>query len=125
MTLTFLCFETVTAALYTLAAQHEKYLEPLRREVIENLEDGELTYGTLQRLPKLESFLRESGRFNIAGLSESCHPDRMLPVSRMPRLTVSLRSGTAAKCSTGVQILRWHCHPAWCKGGRSESDLAS
>ncbi|KAJ4212369.1 hypothetical protein NW759_011757 [Fusarium solani] len=59
---------TVTAALYTLAAQHEKYLEPLRREVIENLEDGELTYGTLQRLPKLESFLRESGRFNIAGL---------------------------------------------------------
>lgn len=73
--LTLVSFETVTSALYTLAAQSEKYLEPLRREVIENLEDGELTYGTLQRLPKLESFLRESGRFNIAGLSEPCHPD--------------------------------------------------
>lgn len=69
MTLTSLYFENLTCALYTLAAQFEKYLEPLRQEFIENLEDGEITYGTLQRLPKLESFLRESGRFNNAGLS--------------------------------------------------------
>lgn len=68
--LTWPRYQTFTCALYTLAAQAEKYMEPLRREVLENLEDGEISYNSAQKLPKMESFLRESGRFNNAGLSE-------------------------------------------------------
>lgn len=68
--LTWTRYQTFTCALYTLAAQADKYMEPLRREVLENLEDGEISYNSAQKLPKMESFLRESGRFNNAGLSE-------------------------------------------------------
>lgn len=68
--LTWSRYQTFTCALYTLAGQAEKYMEPLRREVLENLEDGEISYNSAQKLPKMESFLRESGRFNNAGLSE-------------------------------------------------------
>ncbi|RKK06614.1 hypothetical protein BFJ68_g16544 [Fusarium oxysporum] len=59
---------TFTAALYTLAAEPEKYLEPLRQEVFDNLNNGKLTYQTIQNLHKMDSFLRESARFNNAGL---------------------------------------------------------
>ncbi|KAI1850820.1 hypothetical protein JX265_013300 [Neoarthrinium moseri] len=59
---------TFTSALYSLAAEPEKYAEVLRNEVLEHLEDGQITAGTLASLPKMDSFLRESGRFNNAGL---------------------------------------------------------
>ncbi|KAI0476569.1 cytochrome P450 [Xylariaceae sp. FL0804] len=59
---------TITAALYALAAEPEKYGDVLRKEVIESLEDGQITAASLAKLPKMESFLRESGRLNNAGL---------------------------------------------------------
>lgn len=72
--------KTFTSALYSLAAEPEKYIEPLRQEVIEHLEDGEITYNTLHDLPKMQSFLRESARMNVAGLSKLLHP----PAERPP-----------------------------------------
>ncbi|PLN81947.1 cytochrome P450 [Aspergillus taichungensis] len=59
---------TFTAALYSLAAEPTKYGPALREEVMANLEQGEITAATLSKLPKMESFLRESGRFNSLGL---------------------------------------------------------
>ncbi|KAI1339109.1 cytochrome P450 [Xylariaceae sp. FL0016] len=59
---------TFTGALYSLAAEPEKYAEVLRKEVIESLEGGQITSDSLSKLPKMDSFLRESGRFNNAGL---------------------------------------------------------
>ncbi|KAI0024061.1 cytochrome P450 [Xylariomycetidae sp. FL0641] len=59
---------TFTGALYLLAAEPEKYADDLRREVIDNLEHGEITAATLSKLPKMESFLRESARVSNTGL---------------------------------------------------------
>ncbi|ETS77970.1 hypothetical protein PFICI_10032 [Pestalotiopsis fici W106-1] len=59
---------TFTSAMYSLAVEPEKYAEVLRNEVIENLENGQITAATLAKLPKMDSFLRESGRFNTTGL---------------------------------------------------------
>ncbi|OJJ01767.1 hypothetical protein ASPVEDRAFT_150556 [Aspergillus versicolor CBS 583.65] len=59
---------TFTAALYTLAAEPTKYVSALREEVMANLEEGKITASTLSKLPKMESFLRESGRINTLGL---------------------------------------------------------
>lgn len=53
-----------------MAAEFDKYADALRQEIVENLENGQITPSTLGNLPKMESFLRESGRFNNAGLSE-------------------------------------------------------
>jgi hypothetical protein len=69
--ITNIILQTFTSALYTLAVEREKYLEVLRNEVLDNLEDGQVTAKTLGNLPKMESFLRESGRFNNNGLSET------------------------------------------------------
>ena len=57
--------------MYSLAVEPEKYAEVLRNEVIENLENGQITAATLAKLPKMDSFLRESGRFNTTGLSKN------------------------------------------------------
>ncbi|GKT88318.1 hypothetical protein Ct61P_06168 [Colletotrichum tofieldiae] len=57
-----------TAALYSLAQEPEKYQDALRQEVENALENGVITSTTLAGLPKMESFLKESGRFNNAGL---------------------------------------------------------
>ncbi|CAH0039587.1 unnamed protein product, partial [Clonostachys solani] len=57
-----------SGALYSLAMEPERYLEPLRQEVLDNLEDDEITPAMLGKLHKMDSFLRESGRFNNAGL---------------------------------------------------------
>jgi pantoate kinase len=56
--------------LYSLAAEPDKYTDILRDEIVKNLENGEITTATLARLPKMESFLRESARFNNSGLSQ-------------------------------------------------------
>ena len=62
--------QTFTGALYTLAEEWDKYAPLLRQEVLENLEQGKVTAKTLQNLPRMESFMRESARFNLSGLSE-------------------------------------------------------
>ncbi|USP79331.1 cytochrome P450 [Curvularia clavata] len=60
---------TFTAAIYSLAAEPAKYMDTLRAEVIQNLVDGRLTHETIQNLVYIDSFLRESARFNVAGLA--------------------------------------------------------
>lgn len=60
--------KTFTAALYSLAAEPDKYFPALRAEVLENLEDGEITMNTVNNLSKMDSFIRESARFNVSGL---------------------------------------------------------
>ncbi|KAH9895453.1 cytochrome P450 [Xylariomycetidae sp. FL2044] len=59
---------TLTGGLYQLAQQPEKYADVLRKEVLDNLEGGQITNTTLANLPMMESFLRETGRFTNAGL---------------------------------------------------------
>jgi len=49
----------------------EKYIPVLRAEVVEKCVDGKITVDTLTDLPMLDSFLREAGRFNNAGLRKS------------------------------------------------------
>lgn len=65
--------QTFTSALYSLAAEPEKYADILRNEVLDSLEDGQITTETLAKLPKMDSFLRESARFNNAGLSKNSY----------------------------------------------------
>ncbi|OAL42907.1 cytochrome P450 [Pyrenochaeta sp. DS3sAY3a] len=60
---------TFTAAIYSLAAEPAKYMETLRAEVTKNLVDGKITHETIQNLIYMDSFLRESARFNVAGLA--------------------------------------------------------
>ncbi|EUC47347.1 hypothetical protein COCMIDRAFT_3606 [Bipolaris oryzae ATCC 44560] len=60
---------TLTSALYTLGAEWEKYTQPLRDEVRQYCEDNEITKQTLGKLVKMDSFLRESGRYNNTGLT--------------------------------------------------------
>lgn len=56
--------------MYALALEPEKYFEPLRKEVLDNLDGGEITAKTVGHLHKMESFLREASRFSDAGLSK-------------------------------------------------------
>ncbi|KAF2183518.1 cytochrome P450, partial [Zopfia rhizophila CBS 207.26] len=56
---------TLTSALYTLGARWEKYTPILRKEVRQHCEGGEVTKQALSKLTRLDSFLRECGRFNI------------------------------------------------------------
>ena len=45
-------------------------METLRAEVIQNLVDGQITHETVQNFVFIDSFLRESARFNVAGLGK-------------------------------------------------------
>jgi len=60
---------TFTPAIYSLAAEPSKYIDTLRNEVVQNLEDGQITHTTTQNLIYMESFLRESARFDSNGLA--------------------------------------------------------
>ncbi|KAF2742828.1 cytochrome P450 [Sporormia fimetaria CBS 119925] len=59
---------TFTAALYTLGADPEKYVDTLREEVHRNLENGKVTHKTIQNCIHMDSFIRESARMNVSGL---------------------------------------------------------
>ncbi|KAK5953726.1 hypothetical protein OHC33_004995 [Knufia fluminis] len=59
---------TFTGALYKLAAEPEKYMPELRAELEEVLAEGPLSKDRLAKLKKMDSFLRESARYNNAGL---------------------------------------------------------
>ena len=61
-----------THVLYDIAFRPE-YLKPLRQEIDEAFasEGGQLCNGALQRLHKLDSFMKESQRFNPPSLSRS------------------------------------------------------
>lgn len=76
--------------MYSLAAEPEKYAEILRNEVLESLEDGQITADTLAKLPMMDSFLRESARFNNAGLSKNSHDELALPIVLVCSLLVPL-----------------------------------
>ncbi|KAG5978524.1 hypothetical protein E4U55_006093 [Claviceps digitariae] len=54
---------TMAQAMYDLCA-HPEYLEPLRQEMTDVLADGGWQKTTLSKLHKLDSFLKESQRFN-------------------------------------------------------------
>lgn len=62
--------QTFSGAIYCLAAEPDKYIPVLRAELLEHMIDGQITKDTLPKLVKMDSFLRESGRFNNAGLRE-------------------------------------------------------
>lgn len=54
--------------MYKLAAEPEKYMGELREELEQVLKEGPLSKDSLQKLKKMDSFLRESARFNNSGL---------------------------------------------------------
>ena len=60
----------ITAAIYALAAEPEKYVPALRAEVLEHSVGGRIDRQTLGKLTKLDSFLRECGRVQPVGNSE-------------------------------------------------------
>lgn len=64
---------TFTSALYILAAEPEKYVDELRAEIKQHCVDDQITRETLGKLVKMDSFLREAGRYNNAGLSKAYH----------------------------------------------------
>lgn len=61
--------QTLTGALHNLASEPDKYLPQLREEVEQQCANGP-TKETLTNLHKIDSFLKEAGRFNNAGLSK-------------------------------------------------------
>ncbi|TKA77302.1 hypothetical protein B0A55_04341 [Friedmanniomyces simplex] len=58
---------TLTAAIYSLCAEPDKYLEPLRTEIKHHCSDGHFTKETLDSFAKLDSFLRECSRTGPIG----------------------------------------------------------
>ncbi|KAK1056476.1 hypothetical protein LTR74_014892 [Friedmanniomyces endolithicus] len=58
---------TLTTAIYALCAQPELSLETLRAEIRPHCPDGRFTKETLDRLTKVDSFLRECGRTGPIG----------------------------------------------------------
>ena len=52
----------ITTAIYTLAAEPDKYIPALRAEVLEHCIDGKINKQSLGKLLRLDSFLRECGR---------------------------------------------------------------
>jgi cytochrome P450 len=92
----------VTNAIFDLATRPH-YVEPLRAE-LQSLRDatgGTLVDMGLLRLPKLDSFLKESQRLNPLGLSKlTSHLSRHRPIasddSRGLMLTQSLQSASCA-----------------------------
>lgn len=87
----------------------ERYLEPLRQEVLDNLEDNEITPAMLGKLHKMDSFLRESGRFNNAGLCMSPAKSWASIQELGNMLTSILSSGNAEERETRISLLRRNC----------------
>ncbi|KAH7020713.1 cytochrome P450 [Microdochium trichocladiopsis] len=62
---------TFTGAPYILAENSEKYTAMLREEVEASLVDGRIAVESLNKLPKMDSFLRESARCSNLGMLNS------------------------------------------------------
>lgn len=73
-------YQTLSGALHNLAAEPDKYLPELREEVAEYCADGPPTKEIFTQLSKIDSFLKEAGRFNNAGLSMSAPGTVFTPV---------------------------------------------
>ena len=56
--------QTFTHALYYLVANLSEYLEPLRLEVEEVVQESGWTKASLEKMHKLDSFIRESQRLH-------------------------------------------------------------
>ncbi|KAK2793981.1 hypothetical protein FQN52_000313 [Onygenales sp. PD_12] len=59
---------TFTGAVYSLAAEPEKFIPAIRAEALEHFRDGNITKEKLAKVYKIDSVLKEAGRFNNAGL---------------------------------------------------------
>ncbi|KAK2808997.1 hypothetical protein FQN50_004271 [Emmonsiellopsis sp. PD_5] len=59
---------TFTGAVYSLAAEPDKFIPALRAETLEHFRDGNITKEKLAKIYKIDSVLKEAGRFNNAGL---------------------------------------------------------
>ncbi|KIX10708.1 uncharacterized protein Z518_01792 [Rhinocladiella mackenziei CBS 650.93] len=96
---------TLSGALYCLAAEPEKYTAELRAEVLEHAPDGNITKDTLVKLVKMDSFLREAGRFNNAGL---------LSMQRNAKKKFTFSDGTVIPpgAKVGTPLLFVHRDPA-------------
>ena len=62
--------QTFANVLFHLAAEPHKYLQPLRDEVEEVVAKHGWTKTAMREMYKLDSFLRESGRYNGLGCCE-------------------------------------------------------
>ena len=83
-----LAFQSITHALYHLAASPE-YQQPIREEAEALISEEGWTKATMGKLWKLDSFLRESQRYN--GISLSKNP-LCLPIAPLVLLLMSLPS---------------------------------
>jgi cytochrome P450 len=62
--------QTITAAIFMLSQEVDKYVPELRAEIEEHCPRGEFTKENLDKLVKLDSFLRESCRLNDFGVGK-------------------------------------------------------
>ncbi|KAK7418724.1 hypothetical protein QQX98_003742 [Neonectria punicea] len=85
---------TMTHAMYDLCA-HPEYLEPLQEEMNEVLTNGGWQKTTLNRLHKLDSFLKESQRFN---------PVFLLTFNRIYHKAMKLSDGTHLPSGTRIAV---------------------
>jgi hypothetical protein len=76
---------TLTAAISMLSAEPDKYIPPLRAEIEEHCPYGQLSKTGLDKCVKLDSFLRETCRFNEFAVGKKQHR----PVPRMKNLRIS------------------------------------
>jgi hypothetical protein len=102
----------IVHALYDLCAMPE-FIEPLREEIrVALLEEGGWTLAMIQRLKKLDSFLKESQRINHPGLCEwkmALHlsaPSDIIAVSfnRKVLKPVHLSDGTVLPAGTFISM---------------------
>lgn len=61
--------QTFTFALYHLAAEEKKYLQPLRDEIDEIVSREGWTKASVEKMRRLDSFMRESHRFHGLGVT--------------------------------------------------------
>ena len=62
--------QTITTIIHHLAAEPEKYIPPLRAEILQHIVDGKVDKLALGKMVKLDSFMRECGRVEPLGVSE-------------------------------------------------------
>jgi hypothetical protein len=105
--------KTFTAALYKLAASPEDYMTELREELENVLQEGPLTKESLNKLHKMNSFLRESARVNNCGFRES-HPADVLLSPRQEASSADTRhhSSSTTQCVESFYFQQRHGNPS-------------
>jgi hypothetical protein len=95
--------QTFTQVLYRLLS-HPEYIEPLRQEAESVIAEEGWTKVGVDKMHKLDSFLRETQRIDGLGISLSAS------LHRFPVTDTCLSSGFESSRTTPIHIFQWHDH---------------